>query len=237
MLSEREARRRIVEIGDQLHAGGYIAGAEGNISVRLDGQRILSTPTGVSKRGMHPEDLVVVDLAGERVPGQPSRRHVSSEIGVHLLIYRMRAEITGVVHAHPPVATGFAVAGIALDRPLVPEIVVSLGSVPLVPYATPGTPALAQALEPFVAQHDAVLLANHGVVTWGHDVCTAHLKMETVEQIAKITLAASRAGTPRELPAEEVDRLLAMREVYFANGKKLYSRQQHASSRGARASD
>src|SRR5690348_3585197 len=194
MPSESQLRRSIVEIGNQLHAAGFVAGTEGNISTRLDAKKVLITPTGVSKRGMKPADLVIVDLAGQRAKKQSSRRNASSEVDMHLQIYRIRPDVNAVVHAHPPIATGFAVARRALDRPLVPEVVVALTKIPLAPYATPGTPAVGQAVARLAAEHDAILLANHGAVTCGEDLTSAYLKMETVEQLAKIFLAAEQAG-------------------------------------------
>ena len=219
MASESQLRRSIVEIGNQLHAAGFVAGTEGNISARLDAKRILVTPTGISKRGMKLADLVIVDLNGQRAKKQSSRRNASSEVEMHLQIYRTRPDVNAVVHAHPPIATGFAVARRALDRPLVPEVVLALTKIPLAPYATPGTPALGQAVAPLAAEHDAILLANHGVVTCGEDLTSAYLKMETVEQFARIFLAAEQAGGAKELSIEEVRNLLQLRESYFARIK------------------
>lgn len=216
MAGEAKSRRQIVEIGDWLHERGFVAGTEGNISARLSGGRILTTPTGVSKRGMRSTDLVLVELDGERLRKQSSRRNASSEIATHLTIYRARPDVNAVVHAHPPTATGFAVAGRALEQPLLPEIVVALKSIPLVPYATPGSRELSELLKNLITDHDAVLLANHGVVTCGSDLNDAYLKMEMVEQFAKIVLAAEQAGEPRELPEGEVKKLRSLRAEYFA---------------------
>lgn len=166
MKTEKQHRDEIVRFGKLLHQTGLVAATDGNLSVRLDDGNILCTPTVMSKGLMEPEDLVVVDRDGHKIAGS---RDVSSEIAMHLLIYRNRKDVGAVVHAHPPTATGYAAAGIPLDRALCSEIIVTLGSVPLANYETPGTPELAQALAPLVAEHDAILMANHGVVTCGAD--------------------------------------------------------------------
>src|SRR5207253_7804623 len=146
------------------------------------------------------------DMEGRRLAG---KRAVSSEIGMHLLIYKLRPDIRGVVHAHPPTATGFAAAGMALDRPLVCEVVIGLGSIPLAPYGTPGTPELAETLEPLVPQYDAILMANHGVVTYGVDLQSAYMKMETVEHFAQITLVTHMLGQQQLLASEDLKKLVA----------------------------
>ena len=161
MPSEGKSRREIVSIGRMLHERGYVAAMYGNVSVRLGKNYILATPTAMSKGAMRPSDLVVVDMEGRRVAG---RRDVSSEIAMHLLIYRLRPDIQAVVHAHPPTATGFAAAGMALNKPLVCEVVIGLGSIPLAKYGTPGTPELGKSLEPLIPQYDAILMSNHGDV-------------------------------------------------------------------------
>ncbi len=164
MASGRQNRMAIVEYGHRLHALGFVAATDGNLSVRLDDKRLLVTPTCMSKGMLRPADLVIVDMEGNRLAG---KRRVSSEIGMHLMIYRMRPDVRGIVHAHPPTATGFAASGFDLNRPLVCEVVVGLGSIPLARYGTPGTPELTDALEPLIPDHDAILMANHGVVTLG----------------------------------------------------------------------
>jgi L-fuculose-phosphate aldolase len=160
---------------------------------------------------MHPQDMVIVDPNGRRLAG---RRDVSSEIGMHLLIYRLRPDVHAVVHAHPVTATGFAAAGMALDKPLVSEVVIGLGSIPLARYGTPGTPELAEALEPFVPEYDAILMANHGVVTYADNLCGAYMKMETVEHFAQITLVTHILGRQEPLGNEELEKLLVVRSRY-----------------------
>jgi L-fuculose-phosphate aldolase len=201
----------MVTVGRMLHARGFIAACDGNLSVRLDEDRILVTPTGMSKGLMKPSDLVTVDMEGRKIKG---RREVTSEIGMHLLIYRMRPDVRAVVHAHPRTATGFAAAGMALNQPLVCEVVIGLGLIPLAPYGTPGTPELAKTLEPLVPLYDAILMANHGVVTYGADVQSAYMKMETVEHFAQIALVTHMLGQQQPLACEDLEKLLAARSRY-----------------------
>jgi L-fuculose-phosphate aldolase len=211
MPSERQYRREIVLFGRSLHDRGYVAAMDGNLSVRLDEDRILATPTAMCKGMMRPSDLVIVDQDGHRISG---RRNVSSEIAMHLLIYRLRPDIGGIVHAHPPTATGFAAAGMALSQPLVCEVVVGLGSIPLASYGTPGTPELTEALEPLVPQYDALLMSNHGVVAYGVDLHHAYMKMETVEHFAQIALVTHLLGHQRPLGNAELEKLLVARSKY-----------------------
>jgi L-fuculose-phosphate aldolase len=209
MDNERQHREEIVQFGRMLHQKNYVAATDGNLTVRLDADRILATPTGMSKGMLDPDDLVIVDLQGRKIAG---RRAVSSEIGMHLLIYRLRLDINGIVHAHPVTATGYAAAGLELDQALLPEVVLSLqGSIPLCRYATPGTAELAAALEPLISHHDAILMANHGVVTYGDSLLHAYLKMETVEHFAKIALVTHLLGKQQPLSDAEVERLAAAR--------------------------
>ncbi len=209
--NERQYRREICLVGRWMYEREYIVACEGNLSVRLGESRILTTPTCMNKGMLDPEDLVVVDLEGRQLEGQ---RHASSEVLMHLLFYRLRPDVQAVCHAHPFTATGFAAAGRALDQALLPEVVIGLGKIPLVRYATPGTPDLSTAIEPYVEHYDALLLANHGAVTCGPDLLTAFYRMETVEQTAKITLAAENSGTPRLFSSREVAKLMAARARY-----------------------
>src|ERR1700674_1866423 len=212
--SEEQHSREICVAGRWLYERGYIVACEGNLSVRLDDGRIINTPTCMNKGTLSPEDLVITDLNGLHISGQ---RRFSSEIAMHLLYYRMRPDVNAICHAHPPTATGFAAAGRALDQALLPEVIIGLGQIPLVRYATPGTPDLSAALEPFVPHYDALLLANHGAVTCGTDLLTAFFRMETIEHYAKITLAAEMAGTPALLSSREVAKLMAARSRYFVS--------------------
>jgi L-fuculose-phosphate aldolase len=216
VTTTRHHRLAIVEFGRMLHAAGLVSATDGNLSVRLDESRLLLTPTYMSKGRMKPSDLVIVDYDGNRLAG---KRNVSSEIGMHLLIYRLRPDVNAVVHAHPPTATGFAASGMDLNRPLVCEVVVGLGGIPLARYGTPGTPELAEALEPLVPAHDAILMANHGVVTYGSTLENAYMKMETVEHFAHIALVAHLLGREQPLGEKEVEKLWDVRRRYV-NGAK-----------------
>ncbi|HVZ61652.1 MAG TPA: class II aldolase/adducin family protein [Terriglobales bacterium] len=213
MKSERQHREDIVRYGRLLHEKFLVSATDGNLSVRLDHDTILSTPTSISKGMMEPEDMVVVDMQGRKVMG---RRNVSSEIAMHLLIYRLRPDIRGVVHAHPPTATGYAAAGLPLNQALVSEIVLSLGCIPLARYGTPGTPELTDALAPLVPNYDAILMANHGVVTYADDLLRAYMKMETVEHFARIALVSHQLGRQQLLSQEDVSKLMIAREKYEA---------------------
>lgn len=219
-MSEHEYRHEILRLGKLLHDKGFIAATDGNISVRLPDNTVLATPTCMCKGMMTAEDLVKVDVSGRKIAGF---REVSSEIAMHLMIYRMRPEITGIVHAHPPTATGFAAAGMALEQALVSEIVLALGKVPLAKYGTPGTEELLDSLEPLVPDHNAILMANHGVVTYAEDLITAYMNMETVEHFAKIALVTHQIGRQEVLSNENVSKLMVLREKFQAvmrNGLK-----------------
>ena len=212
LKTEEEHRRDICAVGRWIHQREYIAATDGNISVRLDAGRILATPTLMSKGMMEPDDLVIVDNQGRKLHG---RRNASSEVAMHLLIYRRRPEVNAVVHAHPPVATGYAAAGLPLNQALISEVVLALGCIPLAEYGTPGTPELSQALSPLVARYDAILMANHGVVTYGSDLLTAYMRMETVEHFARISLASHLLGRQQLLSREAVEKLGEARARYF----------------------
>jgi L-fuculose-phosphate aldolase len=208
-MSEHEIRLEILRFGKMLHERGLIAATDGNISVRLNESAVLVTPTCISKGMMSTEDLVVVDMQGRKISGC---RNATSEVGMHMTIYRLRPDIHAIVHAHPPTATGFAASGLALDKALISEVLLSLGTVPLAHYATPGTSELSEALEPFISDHDAILMANHGVVTYGCDLLQAYMNMETVEHFAKIALVVKQLGCEQPLAAEQVNKLRQMRQ-------------------------
>jgi len=216
MASDRQHRLAIVQFGRLLHQNRFVAATDGNLSVRLDEERLLVTPTCICKGRMRASDMVIVNMEGKRLAG---KRMVSSEIGMHLLIYRLRPDVHGIVHAHPPTATGFAASGYGLSRPLVCEVVVGLGSIPLARYGTPGTPELTDALEPLIPQHDAILMANHGVVTFGSSLENAYMKMEIVEHFAKISLVTHLLGNEQPLGEKEVEKLVAVRDRYNGGGK------------------
>ena len=211
MKNDRRQRTEIIRVGKLLHQRAYVAATDGNISVRLDRNRVLVTPTGMCKGMMAAVDLVTVDMRGRKLGG---RRSVSSEVGMHLQIYSLRPDVKAVVHAHPPTATGYAAAGMALNQALVSEIVLALGCVPLAKYATPGTQELSAELAPLIPQYDAILMANHGVVTYGEDLLRAYMNMETVEHFARIALVTHLLGREQPLGEEEVRGLMVAREKY-----------------------
>ncbi|HXJ93448.1 MAG TPA: class II aldolase/adducin family protein [Terriglobia bacterium] len=219
--TEDELRKEIVEVGRWVYERGYVAGYDGNISARLDNHRILSTPTTICKGMMTADDLVIVDYEGKKISG---RRNVTSELAMHLLIYKRRSDAQAVVHAHPPTATGYAAAGMALNKALISEVVLNFGCIPLAAYGTPGTPELSEALLPLVGSYDAILMANHGVVTYGPDLSRAFFKMETVEHFAKISLVTELLGRQVLLSDAEVDKLLSLRAGYFGPGTPAVQR-------------
>ena len=194
----------------RLHVRGLLAGSEGNLSVRLGDGTFLVTASGVDKGTANRTDIVRVDAAGEVLQAAGSRCP-SSEYGMHRALYAARPGVMAIVHAHPPVASGFAAAGQQLPSNILPEVPVVVGRIALVPYGRPGTPALADSMTPYLADHDVFLLANHGVTVVGHSLEDAILRMESTEQAARITLAARLLGGARELPPEEVTALASLR--------------------------
>jgi len=207
--TERELRESIVEVGRLMYDRGFIAGGDGNISARLENGTILVTPTMVCKGRMTPDMIVLVDEKGQKIGGE---RNASSEFAMHLAVYTRRSDVHAVVHTHPPVATGFAVAGLALDKALLSEVVLTLGCIPLTQYGTPSTNELVDALVPYIPAHDALLLANHGAVAYGRDIDHALANMETVEHFARISLVAHLLGGARQLPIDAVTKLVEVRE-------------------------
>jgi L-fuculose-phosphate aldolase len=211
LKTEREYRQDIVEIGRIVWQKGWIAANDGNITIRLDENRVLCTPTGVCKGMMHPDDLIICDMKGNKISGT---KEGTSEIAMHLTIYNIRPDIKSVLHAHPPVATGYAAAGRSLNLALLPEVVIGLGCVPLAGYGLPGTPELTDPMLPFIPKYDALLMSNHGAVCYGEDVYKAFFKMETTEHFARISLVAELLGGANVLPRGEVDKLLESRTRY-----------------------
>jgi L-fuculose-phosphate aldolase len=212
-MVKSEARRKmeLVAVCRELHALDYCPWTSGNVSIRLDARRVLITPTAVPKRTMTPADAVVVSVDGRALSG---KRKPTSEMGLHLQVYRLRPDVGAVVHAHPPTATGFACAGVALDQPIASEFIVALGRAPLAPYGMPGTQELADSLESLIPEHDAVLMGNHGVVAYGKDLDTAFGKMQLVEHFAKIVLTGVTLGKQARLTPEQVARLAKAGETY-----------------------
>jgi L-fuculose-phosphate aldolase len=208
---EQQLREDIVSTGRMMYERGWIAANDGNLTVRLDSERILATPAGVCKGRMRLEDLIVCDTAGNKIAGAGER---TTEMAMHLAIYDNRPDIHSVVHAHPPISTGFAVAGRALNLGLMPELIVSMGSVPLAEYGLPGTPALVDGMLPYVGKFNAILLANHGAVCYGQNVAQAYARKETLDHLARIALVAEMLGGPRVLPRAEIEKLFQARARY-----------------------
>lgn len=206
----RDTARRIARCCKRLADLGLSAGQDGNVAVRVGEDRALVTPRGMLKADLSPDDIVEIDLSGRRIRGS---RMPSSELDMHLRILRARPDVHAVVHAHPPVATGFSVAGEAFDTCVLPELIYQVGWVPVVPYGTPGTPELGDRIEPFLEGHDALLLANHGAVTMGSSLDEAQIRMESLEHSAKIILTARLLGRVNPLNPSDVARLEELRRA------------------------
>ena len=211
MSHESQLRADIVEVGRRMYARGYTASNDGNISVRLGADRLLMTPKSVCKGFMTPDMMCITDLEGRKLQGD---RDPSSEMLMHLEVYRERPDVQAVVHAHPPTATGFAVAGIPLDRAVLAEVLTTLGSIPIAEYATPSTKELPEAVRKYIRAHDGMLLANHGALTVGIDLYSAYFKMETIEHFAQISLVARILGRENLISRDEVLRLQELRGSY-----------------------
>ena len=212
--TENELREDIVRVGRLVFEKGWVAANDGNVSVKLEDGTFLATPTGISKSFITPEKLVRIDRAGKVIEGLSGYK-ASSEIKMHLRCYEEREDVGAVVHAHPPTATGFAVAGKCLDEYSMIETVITLGSIPIAPYGTPSTDEVPESIAPFLAQHDALLLQNHGALTVGCDLITAYYRMETLEHFAKVSLTAHMLGGAKEIPMQEIDKLLYLRDNYY----------------------
>ncbi len=212
MPSEAELRQQIADFSRLTYERGYLASTDGNLSARLADGNVLCTPTIINKGFVRPEDSVVVDMEGQLVRGE---RKASSEIAMHTLVYKLRPDINAVVHCHPPSATAYAAAGIPLNKALISEVVLALGCIPLTEYGTPGTPELTDRLQPFVESYEALLMANHGVVTYGVDMMEAYNRMDTVEHFAKISICTQILGREQLLSSEDVDKLWVQRQRYY----------------------
>jgi len=208
-----EAKQLIVEIGRRMYERGYVASNDGNISCRIAPDKVLATPTGVSKGYMSTDMMLELDMDGKEIsPGGPYRP--TSEIKMHLRAYRENPDIMAVTHAHPPVATSFAIAGIELDSAILPEAVVNLGTVPVARYATPGTQDVPDSIAPFCKDYNAVLLANHGALTWGASLMEAYHRMESLEYYATVTMyTKSIIGRANVLSSGQVEELLKTRKA------------------------
>lgn len=214
-MTEQTLREQICLIGRLMHERGYVDGKAGNISARLPNGDILTTPSGLCKGFMTPGQLIVVNMDGERVdePTEENRAlRPTSELGMHLECFFRRPDVHGVVHAHPPMATALTVAGIDLALPIMPESVIVLGLIPTAPYATPGSPESRQVIADLAPEHDIIMLQHHGSLTLASNVWDAYLRLETLEQHAKVLYLATQIGSPKTIPAGELEKLIAIRE-------------------------
>ncbi len=218
MVREYEIKRQIVEIGKRIWQRGYVAANDGNITVMLNDKEILTTPTGISKGFMTEDMIIKCDLEGKVISGNPKYRP-SSEVKMHLEVYKQRHDIKSVVHAHPPYATSFAVAGIPLDKCVLPEAIIVIGSVPIAPYGLPSTMEIPDRMAEYIKESDAILLENHGALTLGADLLNAYHKMETLEHTASIVSKSIQLGNVNIIPTEERDRLMTLREQFNLPGR------------------
>ncbi|WP_195938241.1 class II aldolase/adducin family protein [Romboutsia sp. 1001713B170131_170501_G6] len=217
-LKYMEVREQICDVCHKMWQLGWVAANDGNVTVKLEDGTFLATPTGISKSFITPEKLVHIDANGEILDGLEGLRP-SSEIKMHLRCYKEREDVGAVVHAHPPTATGFAVAQLDMDRYTMIETVVAIGSVPVTPYGTPSTEEVPEAIAPYLNEHDVLLLQNHGALTVGADLITAYYRMETLELYAKISLTAHLLGGEKEISRDNIDRLIDMRKNYGVTGR------------------
>jgi len=208
MASPFTMKKKIVDVGQRLYARSMVSGSEGNISVKLDDDRIMVTPSGLPKGFLSPDDMVIVDINGKHLQGQ---NRASSELLMHLFVYQNRSEIAACVHSHPPYCTAFATAGIPLADDILPEVVLFIGRIPLTDYAPPGTDAVPKALEPHIENNHAFLLRNHGLLTVGRSLEEAYSRQEVVEHYARIVFLARQLGNIEAIPSEDFKRLEKMR--------------------------
>ncbi len=217
-LKYMEVREQICDVCHKMWQLGWVAANYGNVTVKLEDGTFLATPTGISKSFITPEKLVHIDENGEILDAIDGLKP-SSEIKMHLRCYKEREDVGAVVHAHPPTATGFAVAHLDMDRYTMIETVVAIGSVPVTPYGTPSTEEVPEAIAPYLPEHDVLLLENHGALTVGSDLITAYYRMETLELYAKISLTAHLLGGEKEISEKNIDRLINMRKKYGVTGR------------------
>lgn len=217
-VNEFEMRKLMCEIGHRVYNRGMVAANDGNFSMKIGPNEVLCTPTGVSKGFMTPNMICKIDMKGNVLQSDGIHKP-SSEIKMHLRVYECREDVNAVVHAHPMYATAHAIAGIPLDKQIMPEATIFLGEVPIAPYGLPSTMEIPDAIEPYFDTHDAVLLANHGALSWGIDLLAAYFKMESLEFYAELSYRAQMLGGAKELPANEVKRLIDLRRSFNVPGK------------------
>ena len=208
-MDEQTVRKDLIRVCHLMYERSYVVSSDGNVSVRLDDGRILATPTMTCKGRMTEDLIAITDINGRAV----NDRRASSELAMHLLIYRERPDVKAVCHAHPPHGTAFAVAGLAIDQPILSEVILTLGCVPLASYGTPSTDELTQAMQPLVKHHNALLMANHGAVPYGNDLWQAGDRLETLEHTAKIAILSRILGGSKNLPTDAIEKLINVREA------------------------
>ncbi len=218
MSSEFNLKRLMIEIGRRAWSRGYVAANDGNFTFRLDENLLLTTPSGVSKGFMTPEMILKADMDGKPVSAN-SQYRPSSEIKMHIEVYRQRPDVKSVIHVHPPYCTSFAVAGIPLDKCVLPEAIVDLGAVPIAEYGLPSTQEIPEAIREHIKKSDAILLANHGALTLGRDLLDAYNRMERLEHSAHIIWNAIQLGQVNVLPAREAERIQSLRNTYNITGR------------------
>ena len=218
MKSPFEIKKAICEVGHKLYEKGFVAANDGNISVKISDNEFLCTPTGVSKGFMTPEYICKVDRDGKVISANAGFKP-SSEIKMHMRVYKERPDVKSVVHAHPMYATGFAIAGIPLTQPIMPEAVIALGCVPIAKYGTPSTEEIPDAVSEYLQYFDAVLLENHGALTYADSLLSAYHKMESVEFYAQLLYISKQLGGPKELNEAQVQRLYEIRRQFGMTGK------------------
>lgn len=217
-INEYEIKKEICEIGRRIYNKGMVAANDGNISVKISDNEFLCTPTGVSKGFMTPEYICKVDAQGNVLQANGNFKP-SSEIKMHMRVYAERPDVKSVVHAHPMYATSFAIAGIPLSQPIMPEAVIALGCVPIAEYGTPSTDEIPDAVSKYLQSYDAVLLENHGALTYSDSLLAAYLKMESVEFYAQLLFLSRQLGGPKELSDDKVQRLYEIRRQFGMTGK------------------
>lgn len=229
MQNEFEIKKLMCEIGRRVYNKGMVAANDGNFSVKISDNEFLCTPTGVSKGFMTPDYICKVDAQGNLIHANGNFKP-SSEIKMHMRVYEKRPDVNAVVHAHPSFATSFAIAGIPLTQPIMPEAVIALGCVPIAKYGTPSTSEIPDAIEEYLPYFDQVLLESHGALTWGQDLLSAYMKMESVEFYAELLYKSKMLGGPKEFDKEQIEKLYEIRRNMGLSGKHPADRCQNAKS-------
>lgn len=217
-MTDIEVKDQICDVCSKMWQQGWVAANDGNVSVRMDENKIICTPTGISKSFITPDKLLTVDMNLNVLEGAEGYRP-SSEMKMHLCCYNERDDVKSVVHAHPPTATGFAVAHVHMDEYVMVEDVICIGSVPVTPFGVPSTEQVPNAIRPYLSEHDVLLLENHGALAIGSDLITAYYRMESLELWAKIQLTAHLLGGAKEISRDNIDTLISMRSKYHVTGR------------------